>query len=136
MLSWSQLSWSQFIVISQVDFFALIFGLNLTFCTYLQIFESCNPRTVLEVAKNLKPQNFPPACIVGECALLRDFFFVEGTNWMTSFQNRLQTTTTEEMTTLSLYWVTHCKETYRTLMPLKERMFKFGFKARHSSTSS
>ncbi len=54
---------------------------------------------------------------------------------MTSFQNRLQTITTEQMTTLSLYWVAHCKETYRTLVPLKQRVFKFSFESRHSSST-
>ncbi len=86
---------------------------------YLQIFKSSNPGTVLEIAKHLQLQNLPPASIVGECSLLGDFFFIEGTNWMTAFQNRLQTVTTEEMTTLGLYRVTHCKETYWTLVALK-----------------
>ncbi len=76
---------------------------------YLQIFKSSNPRTVLEVAKHLQLQNLPPASIVWEGALLGDFFFIEGTNWMTAFQNRLQTISTKEMTTLGLYRVTHCK---------------------------
>ncbi len=120
----------------QANVLAALYPHTIYCSAYLQIFKSCNPRTVLEVAKNLQPQNFPPASIVGECALLSDFFFIEGTNWMTSFQNRFQTISTEQMTTLGLYWVAHHKETYRTLMTLKQRMLKFGFKARHSSTSS
>ncbi len=53
--------------------------------TYLQIFESSNPRAVLKVAKHLQFQNLPPASIIRECPLLSDFFFIEGANWMASF---------------------------------------------------
>ncbi len=97
--------------------------LSAIYCSaYLQIFKSSNPGTVLEVAKHLQLQNLPPASHVRECALLGDFFFIKGAycmTRMTAFQNRLQTISTEEMTTLGLYRVTHCKETYWTLMTFK-----------------
>ena len=98
--------------------------------TYLQMFDNSNPRTVLEVAINLQPHNILPATFVGECP--SDFFVIEGTNWATSFQNRFQTISTEAMTTICLYRVTHHKETYRTLILLfMQRACKFSFKTRH-----